>query len=400
MEPTVSVIIPTYNRAHLVGQTIDSVLKQTRPTNEVIVIDDGSTDGTTEVVGAYGERVRYLKQTNAGKSAALNRAMAEVGTDYVWTIDDDDVALPKALEIHLDFLTTHADIDFSYGAYYGFSGEQPPETNLSSSREPMTITTAKPEALFVSAMMGFPFYLQSMVVPRRCYEQVGPFDESLTFNEDYEMILRLARHFRGADVNAPIFFLRSHEGARGPAHERRPASGREANFRRYERKIFTRLFTELPLIDYLPRERRPNELSNPEARQARLQRACIMSRHGLFDVALNDLQIALDSIDDTPLTERERRILAQMLRAEAWWLRTYPDHAATLGRLLRRRRAREALRACAAGLGWQFERSMRRRQFDEAICIGLHLRRLLGAAQLPAFAFGALVQRYRSGPLA
>jgi hypothetical protein len=394
--PTAAVIIPTYNRMNLVGQAVASILNQTRPPDEVVVVDDGSTDGTADVVTAFGRRVRYIKKKNAGKAAALNQAMTEVRSDYIWLMDDDDVALPNALETHLEFLATRTDIDFSYGAHYQFNSDGPPKMEWLPWQDPMPIAAAAPEELFVRAMFWFPFYLQGMLVPRRCYEKAGPFAESLTFTEDYDMILRLTRRFRGGNVNAPIFCLRVHAGLRGPAHERRSASERDTTFRDYTRGIFTRLYVALPLAEYLPRGAVAGAPSILETRQARLQRACIMSRHGLFEEAFEDLRIVLnESQDGATLSQRERQILTQMLNVEAWWLRAYPDYTAFLGRLLRRRRAHEALEACATGLGWQLETNARRGQYGEAMRFGAHLQQLVGAARLPAFITKALLRRYR-----
>jgi glycosyltransferase involved in cell wall biosynthesis len=393
--PTVTVIIPTYNRMNLVGQTIESILNQTRPPDEIVVIDDGSTDATTDVVSAFGNRVRHIRKKNTGKAATLNVAMEEVASDYIWLMDDDDTALPRALETQLAFLATHPEIDFCYGAHHEFSGDAPPRAEALASQEPMSIAAAAPENLFIRAMIWFPFYLQGMLVPRRCYREVGPFDESLTFTEDYDMILRLARRFRGGNVNAAVFCRRVHSGRRGPAHERRAASERSAAFRRYEHGIFARLHAELPLAEYLPN--RPSEnLGALEMRQARLQRACIMSLHGLFKEAFRDLGSVLDQAGGgPPLTPRERRILAQMLSVELWWLQANPHYPASVGQLLRRRGAYRALNACAVGLGWRLEVSLRRRRYGDAMHFGRHLRELVGVARLPGFFVAALMRRYR-----
>lgn len=394
--PSVTAVIPTYNRQGLVVQTIESVLNQTRLPDEVIVIDDGSTDRTAEAVAAFGGRVRYLRQANTGKAAALNRAVAQVESHYVWLMDDDDIALPHALETHLRFLGAHQNIDFSYGSHYEFTGNEPPAIPELCTQEPMPIAETEPGKLFIRAMIAFPFFLQSMLVPRRCYERVGPFDESLTFTEDYDMILRLARYYRGGNVQAPIFCLRIHPGLRGPAHERRAASERDAAFRGYARRIFSSLYVSLPLIEYLPRGARSGPVNADQVREARLQRACIMSRHGLFDEAFEDFRKVLNaSSDGMRLTGRERRILSQMLSVEAWWLREYPCFAASVGKLLRQRRAHHALQVCAIGLGWRLENSLRRQQFVEAMQIALHLRQLVGAARLPALVRAVFVRRYQ-----
>jgi hypothetical protein len=88
---SVSVIIPTYNRAHCVGEAIDSVLAQDPPADEVIVIDDGSTDGTAEVLAGYGDRITVIHQENAGSGAARTAGLRHAGCDWITFLDSDDV---------------------------------------------------------------------------------------------------------------------------------------------------------------------------------------------------------------------------------------------------------------------------------------------------------------------
>ena len=106
--PTVSVIIPTYNRRTYVQEAIDSVLAQTYPDYEIIVIDDGSTDGTDQVLHArYGDRIRYVWQENQGESAARNRGIALARGEYIALLDSDDLWLPDKLAKQIPFLDSH-----------------------------------------------------------------------------------------------------------------------------------------------------------------------------------------------------------------------------------------------------------------------------------------------------
>ena len=96
---SVTVIIPTYNRAHLLRQALDSIFRQTLTPSQVIVTDDGSTDDTREALRGYYDRIEYLPQAhNRGKAAALNAALPRVRGELVWIFDDDDVALPHSLD--------------------------------------------------------------------------------------------------------------------------------------------------------------------------------------------------------------------------------------------------------------------------------------------------------------
>jgi glycosyltransferase involved in cell wall biosynthesis len=97
----VSVIIPCYNRASVVGETIQCVLRQTLPPDEIIVVDDGSTDNTVGVLESFGSRLRILRQKNAGPAAARNAGLSVASGDYVWFMDSDDLASLNKLEVQV-----------------------------------------------------------------------------------------------------------------------------------------------------------------------------------------------------------------------------------------------------------------------------------------------------------
>ena len=99
--PCISVIIPTYNRAHFVREAIDSVLGQTYQDFEIIVVDDGSTDDTKTVLALYGNRIRYLHQKHRGRSEARNTALKSAAGKFVAFLDSDDIWLPRKLEKQL-----------------------------------------------------------------------------------------------------------------------------------------------------------------------------------------------------------------------------------------------------------------------------------------------------------
>ena len=107
----VSVIIPTYNRVHCVGEAIESVLAQDPPADEVIVVDDGSTDNTADVLAAYGNRITVLHQVNAGAAAARNTGIKHAGSDWVAFLDSDDLWLPGRLAaLHSDLEEAEDDV--------------------------------------------------------------------------------------------------------------------------------------------------------------------------------------------------------------------------------------------------------------------------------------------------
>ena len=97
--PKISVIIPTYQHADFLGDAIDSVLAQTYKDYELIIVDDGSTDGTREIVAAYGNQIKYIYQDNRGLSAARNTGILASKGEYIGLLDADDVWLPNKLEM-------------------------------------------------------------------------------------------------------------------------------------------------------------------------------------------------------------------------------------------------------------------------------------------------------------
>src|ERR1039457_5279759 len=126
--PTASAVIPTYNRARFVGEAIDSILAQTRPVDEIIVVDDGSTDDTIERLKKYAPAIRCVSQQNRGPSAARNRGIKEAHCDFVAFLDSDDLWIPRKIELQLDFFAQHPDIEFVFGNMVNFSQGTEKET--------------------------------------------------------------------------------------------------------------------------------------------------------------------------------------------------------------------------------------------------------------------------------
>ena len=117
-EPIVTVLIPTFNRAHLLPECLESILAQTYPYLEIIIINDGSSDKTSEVVKPYLDRITYIEKVNGGKASAVNRGLKYARGEFIWIMDDDDLALPNALEQHLEVFNKDPSADFTYSGYY------------------------------------------------------------------------------------------------------------------------------------------------------------------------------------------------------------------------------------------------------------------------------------------
>lgn len=305
----VSVIVPTFNRAHYLRECLDSLLAQTVAASEIIVVNDWSTDNTAEILREYGKAVRVIEKPNGGKSSALNVWLERASGDLVWIMDDDDVALPDALERHVDALERNPDAGFTYSSY--LSGAFPvglPWREAVVGLEEVRMPSLSDDELFVRCLEACFIMHQSMVVRKLCYDEVGPFDESLPRAHDHEMNLRLARQYRGVRIGEPTFCLRLHAGERGTGTIRIPFERVEEFSRKDGISIYRRLHGELSLREYLPK----NEQETPPegwAVKALTQRARIMVRKGVFDLAWADFVQSLDEVRMGGFRRQDLRLL-------------------------------------------------------------------------------------------
>lgn len=189
----VSVIIPTYNRESVVRRAIDSALAQTYRNLEVIVVDDGSTDATSEVLGKYGERIRVIRQTNAGPSAARNRGATEAGGEVLAFLDSDDRWLPAKIERQMEVLRG-GGVDMCCcicnARLRSSSGKETTSFKAAGIKSPLEAGVLRnPARIFASRFMLFN---QVVAVRKSAFEDVGGFDEDLWLLEDHDLALRLA----------------------------------------------------------------------------------------------------------------------------------------------------------------------------------------------------------------
>lgn len=193
----VSVIIPTFNRRDLVCETIDSVLGQTLPDVEVVVVDDGSTDGTGEhLASCYSNRIRYVYQFNSGRSVARNRGVQMASGEYLLFLDSDDLLLPHALERMASFLGSHPDVDAVYTDCDYMDADGRKLQTISLERPPVTAETFLEMMVLTNVIVA----CHSLMLRKQALERIGfpYFDETLHGPEDHDLWLRLA-------VNGAIF---------------------------------------------------------------------------------------------------------------------------------------------------------------------------------------------------
>jgi glycosyltransferase involved in cell wall biosynthesis len=231
----VSVTIPTFNRAHLLGHAIDSVLRQTYADVEIIVIDDGSTDNTADVVAKYGDRVRYYWQPNGGLGAARNAGLDRATGDWIAFLDSDDYWFDFKLALQADLLTKRPDIDFVFTEFSILKddGRVIPRgsrtwlvsdtswTDLyherQTSRELGLSTPSAPTDFDVYTgpmfrqLLDEPLVLPTTAIVRRTAIRDLRFTPGMTIFEDWEFFARLSRERAGAFVDVETAVNRGHD---------------------------------------------------------------------------------------------------------------------------------------------------------------------------------------------
>lgn len=181
----VSVVIPCYNHAHYLGHAIESVLAQTHRHFEIVVVDDGSTDGTAEVAARYAE-VRVVRQCNAGLSTARNAGLAASRGEYVVFLDADDRLLPDALQAGLNSLFLHPEAAFVSGHFRYINADG----SLRKQQPQLPLESPPYEGM----LRGNYITMHATVMYRRAiFDEVGGFDPALRSCEDYDLYLRITR---------------------------------------------------------------------------------------------------------------------------------------------------------------------------------------------------------------
>lgn len=309
--PTVSIIVPTFNRAHYLPECLDSLVTQTVPPLEIIVVDDGSEDGTKEVVTRYGPPVRYVHKENGGKPSAVNLALKQCRGDLIWLFDDDDVALPDAIKHRLEALAKKPEAGFVYSAHYlGTDGDGGKIRRCKLYTPP----TPSGESFFLAIMKGCFFHLNSALVKRELYQAAGEFDGQLRTGEDYDMQIRLARLSRPAFSCKPSFVFRQHQGARGDKSARFDGAQRRQVFLTYS-AVLGRKIRDSVFLEEFSFTQRASVTEKQLARTCLLNRLQVMANFGCIPEMFSDTLLLLQhaSVDISPLTKSERQGITDAL---------------------------------------------------------------------------------------
>lgn len=260
----ISVIIPTFNSAGIIADAVESVLNQTRPVQEVVIVDDGSADETMTVCARFGDKVRYIRQANAGASTARNTGIRASTGDWLAFLDADDLWDVRKIETQLVALSEHPQAAFSTSAALVWS---PADTSYHLLRWQGALdpTVMQAELLVRNILTGL---CSSLLIRREALLEVGGFAAG-KLCEDRRLAIALLERFQGALVDAPLIRQRP-----GPAHFSNPE--------RHRQEMLSLIADHEDLFQRL----------DPSGRLKRRARARVYERSGMHYLENGDLQTA------------------------------------------------------------------------------------------------------------
>jgi glycosyltransferase involved in cell wall biosynthesis len=205
--PLVSCVIPCYNGHRYVKFAIESALSQTYQSIEVIVVDDDSTDDTPEILAAYGDRIRVVRQSNAGCGVARNTGAAISSGKYLAWLDSDDVWLPNKIARQVAILEKREDIGQVHTRCWIIDEAGNPPAPVEPFPFPAEIIR---DDILRTLVVDTDIFPSSCIVRRSTFEAVGGYNPAYRFSEDWELDLRLARATKFAFLDVALTCYRSH----------------------------------------------------------------------------------------------------------------------------------------------------------------------------------------------
>jgi len=205
----ISVIIPTYNRMHIIKDAIETVLNQSYQNFEIVIVDDGSTDNTQEVVKNFNDsRIKYIYQSNSGKpSIARNTGIKQASGNFIAFLDSDDFWHPQMLERHINAFNNNPNVGFTinWNSYVSFEGNELYQKAC----------LANNQIEYIRYILLNPDYTypgpSGSLVKKECFDKVGIFDEELDFCEDWDLFFRLAVCYEMYNIKETLTYVRVHK---------------------------------------------------------------------------------------------------------------------------------------------------------------------------------------------
>ena len=392
MSAKISAIVPTYNRAALLPETIQSIVAQTRPVDEIIIWDDGSTDNTSEVVSELEKsivttdgtkdlpKLHYFRSENGGKSRALNLALQKATGAYIWICDDDDIGLPHATAMLAEFLDQDQTLCAVGGCYKRFSQET--DTSERVFQGPGYWPDLSSGSTVRHLLEDIFLFQHATLVRKSAFDAVGPFREDLARSIDYDMVARLACNGPIKIVNDPVFLQRKHDGDRGPAAARHAAAKSDEAWKAADIDVFAPFAQSIPLSLYAALFESDDPILVQRA--ALLQRACVYARRTDWDVAVANFSEAATLAPDLPITSVEAGICSRALAGKHGCAEAFkPEIRNELSKMTQHSVTGAGIgKALARGAVWRCRLAFQEKRFSEAAAIATFMVALMRPASL------------------
>ena len=207
--PLISVIIPTFNQAQFIEEAVQSVLGQSYRNLEIIVVDDGSTDHTKDVLSKYHNHITYLSQNNRGPSSSRNYGIRTARADHIAFLDSDDVWFPEKLEAQMELMRRNSTVGLVGCGAYTTDAQGRIEKEYVSEKY-----HTRQQFLKDLQSRKISFNPSIVLVKRACIDRVGGFKDALHYGEDWDLWLRIAKHYEIAFITKPLVKVRMYGGYR------------------------------------------------------------------------------------------------------------------------------------------------------------------------------------------
>lgn len=308
----VCAIIPTYNRANYLPIALESILRQTRPVDEIIVVNDGSTDETLQALAPYQDMITIVTQPNAGKATAMNAALARTRADYIWIFDDDDIAAEDGIRPLVDALDENPELDFVYGMHQYFIDDRTEDL-----RFPDYWGEPGPDRALINFLGNlFPFQAATLV-RRSTYDRIGHFRMDFPRCQDVEAMIRLALYANSLYLPHMVFYQRVHGGARFIPGRQMSAGEALTRAVQFSQKALL-LHRDEMTVDRVTPFFAENLRLDLKRRAAYLSRACMFARSALWQMAIADLTTAARTSAAPALPQEVERALVSINMAHMW----------------------------------------------------------------------------------
>lgn len=209
--PKVSVVLPAYNAALFIGQTIASITAQSFGDFEIIVVDDGSVDATSEIAAAQDSRVRIVQQHNQGIAVARNVGISHARGEWIAFMDHDDLWHPQKLKAQCEVLGNDPGCAIVYGGFLRWDPLTPP--NFPDKEIDITRVVADLSGFILPQLVRTNWVLLSTAMIRRnVFETVGLFDPAMPPADDWDLMIRAAEHYRFVKLAQKVALYRVHGG--------------------------------------------------------------------------------------------------------------------------------------------------------------------------------------------